>query len=74
MAHTLVNHIGQSTTPSITGTESQYVIGPPVLGALKTQGRYIWQSGATPNRTYRWVADEPITSASPSTYMHTPSN
>lgn len=68
MAHTIVDHVGNSTTPTVTGTVGTYVIGPPIKGGLKTQGLFIWQSGSGSSKTMRWLEDQPITGASPAGY------
>lgn len=68
MAHTLIDHIGNSTSPSVTGTVGAAVIGPPSHGGMKQQSLYVWQSGTGTSKTLRWLEDVNITGASPTTY------
>lgn len=63
MAHTLIDHVGQSTTPTITGLDNRTIYGPPVGGATNYQGVFVRQTGTPGTYTYRWVKDERTSAA-----------
>lgn len=73
MAHSVVDHVGQTSSPSITGSVNRTVIGPPVSGAKNYQGVFAYQSGSGGSQTFRWIHDDYIgTTASPTTYTFDP--
>lgn len=57
-----------SATATAVG-DKQRLIGPPFYGAPRTQGNYTCSIAGT-NGTFKWLKDEGITGASPTTFSY----
>jgi hypothetical protein len=64
---TAIDPTNSGTATAVGGTEM--LIGPPVYGGLKTQGRYIRSVAGTAG-IFTFLRDEPITGASPTSYTY----
>jgi hypothetical protein len=69
MAATLKSKYGTTSSPAVTGTPGQLIIGPPAHGG-QAQGIYHCESGRGSTGTYAWLYDQPIDASAtvPSTY------
>lgn len=58
MAHTIKNKLASTAAPSVSGSVTGTVYGPPENGYPHYRGVYVWESGTGSSRTYRWIEDE----------------